>query len=121
MSISYALIIVHSDKLDFKPPCPYLLAGLQPFKIGVDWENNKGRWRKVTVQNFQKADRSGVSVMPPFESWELPDTGYKDFYFEPTSADFYCKYEVVLEDYSGKTFTIDPVVLIKKPGFDQAG
>jgi len=123
MAVSYSLIVVYPNRLDFKPPCAQVLGGVDPLQIGVDWENNDGAWKKVTVQSFQDAAGTNVTVLPPQESWNASDgrTLYKKFDFFSPAVDFFCKYEVVLEDYAGKTFTVDPVVLIKKPGFAEAG
>ena len=116
MDKTYVILHIHSDMVVFEPPCPRVEAKVEQFQALVNWQETEGKWKKVTVKNFADGAGNAVNVSPLSHEWIYPNDDSRYFLFPWTDISYFCKYDVILEDDSGNTFSIDPVVLIKKPG-----
>ena len=96
MSDNNAMIIVHPTAVEVVPKDRKVLAGIQPFKLGIDWSDNQNTWEVVTVSDFVRVgDNSKVEIEGPAE-FRKDENFVKEIRFKSIErkTDF-CNYQLV--------------------------
>ena len=113
--INALLIVLHPNKLGFQPGLPEVRAGWEPFKLAVDWSQNKGKWLSVTVCNFKDTDGNAIETDPgevtilQSEGAKVKEINFVAWVRQTTV----CKFDIVYHDAKGESLTVDPIVLLK--------
>ena len=120
------LIRVHENKFEILPKheFPIVTTPFGELEVVVDWSQNGDKWASITIGNFQV-----VGVPPGYYQANPKDCtiskgdGKKyTFDFSPPlqlgAPDHKCTYDVtfVLEADSTKSYTLDPVIILRPEG-----
>jgi hypothetical protein len=112
-------IDMHADKIELWPPCPDVVAAVEPLKIGIYWRDDPHTWESVTVGNF--IDENGETVQfigPNLVFLRTAGNVVKEIHFaELATQDLHVKYDLVCKRAgSAGTLTVDPTIRIRQLG-----
>ena len=110
-------IDMHANKIDLWPPCPSVVAAVEPFKIAIYWNDDPAVWESVTVGNFVGEDGEPKTVIAENPVFLRTDGNVvRDFNFSYLATeDQYVKYDLVFKRLdSEETLTVDPTIRIRK-------
>jgi hypothetical protein len=119
MDENYSFIIVHPFKFELRP-CPIVTVGFEPLILIIDWEDNRGEWLRVEVQNFTRDN----STLDPVDNTQSnpsfvpggPNTNWVTFPSTPAFTDTCYKYELAFHRHNGEVFIVDPTLRIRRVG-----
>jgi hypothetical protein len=124
VSRNLVLIVVHPDRLEARPPRPTVRAAAEPLKIGVDWSDNRDRWRSVALGRVVRIDGTTVPTRDPHPRFLAAEgNGVQEIEFrflEP--EDVLCRAELTAAPRSGGELVVGSLELwLLAPGLRDAG
>jgi hypothetical protein len=114
-------VTIHVHPRDFRlwPPCPEVIAAMQPLAIGIVWDANQNNWESVTVQNFVDEHNAPVAITgayPVFQESEGNVVKVVNF-AHLVIADVYAKYDLLFKRKgSTEIYTVDPTIRLRRLG-----
>lgn len=118
MSNNFAVIVVRPNVFEVRPPHPEVTVGFEPFVIGIDWDDNRGAWTSVRVENFARPNGDPVAVQQtnPVLTLGGATVNVVTFLRLPALEDTYYKYDLVYTRADGSEFTLDPTLMVRRVG-----